>query len=137
MTKKWGRKRGGNVKLTVEIVIAIKDGLHDGVQATTLAATFGVSQATVSLIKHGKHWSEVKATHEEADLSVMREVQFYDDAADLLSQMSFQRRDCQAQHAAVWLRTFAEYIARCVASDDHVVKDLVDHIPTMKACAND
>lgn len=48
------------VKLNAEAVKAIRYMLAKGVKQGMLAGLYGVSQATVSLIKRGKNWSSVE-----------------------------------------------------------------------------
>jgi DNA-binding NarL/FixJ family response regulator len=49
-------QRNGKAKLTNEQAIAIADGLKRGETGRSLAKRFGVSEITVSMIKHGKRW---------------------------------------------------------------------------------
>lgn len=46
-------------KLTIEVVVAIKRGLVDGMAGRALANKFGVSEQNISAIKHGRSWSHV------------------------------------------------------------------------------
>lgn len=49
-------ERSGLAKLTEQQVRAIKSRLHNGAKCRTLAAEYGVSPSTISMIKSGKNW---------------------------------------------------------------------------------
>jgi DNA-binding NarL/FixJ family response regulator len=52
-------RRNGNVKLTADQVIAIKEHLASGRSQRSIAAEFAVSQGTISYINCGKWWKHV------------------------------------------------------------------------------
>ncbi len=67
---KWGAKRGDehpSSKITEDQVLEIQRRILAGERQSALAAEFGVSPATVSLIKHGKcrKYLAERGMHEE------------------------------------------------------------------------
>jgi hypothetical protein len=52
--------KNGMAKLTVENVLEIKEQLRAGVFQKTIAAQYGVTQSSISLIQRGVTWSHIK-----------------------------------------------------------------------------
>jgi len=57
-------ERQGFAKLTDDGVCEIRDLLRQGLSQRKIARLFGVSHATIYLIKHGKTWAHVPLTRE-------------------------------------------------------------------------
>jgi predicted transcriptional regulator len=54
------RKRGGNLKITPEVVLYIRKLAKNGWRQHEIATKIGISQQAVSLIISRKRWAEIK-----------------------------------------------------------------------------